>query len=42
MPSDIQAAKAFFEACEAGKGWESCSAWCTTYATFSDQAVAIA
>lgn len=42
MPSDIQAAKAFFEACEAGKGWEACSAWCTPDATFSAQAGALA
>lgn len=42
MPSDIQAAKAFLEACEAGKGWEACSAWCTPDATFSAQAGALA
>ena len=42
MPSDIQAANAFFEACEAGKGWEACSAWCTPDATFSAQAGALA
>ena len=28
----------FFEACEAGKGWEECSRYCTDDATFSAQA----
>jgi predicted ester cyclase len=31
-------AEAFFEACERGKGWEVCSAYCTPEATFSAQA----
>jgi predicted ester cyclase len=31
-------AEAFFEACEAGKGWAVCSAYCTPGATFSAQA----
>src|SRR5689334_20656431 len=31
-------AEAFFEACETGKGWEACSAYCTPGATFSAQA----
>ena len=31
-------AEAFFEACETGKGWEACSAYCTPTATFSAQA----
>jgi len=31
-------AEAFFEACETGKGWEVCSAYCTPTATFSAQA----
>ena len=31
-------AEAFFEACETGKGWEVCSAYCTPDATFSAQA----
>lgn len=31
-------AQAFFEACEAGKGWQSCSQYCTPDATFSAQA----
>ena len=37
--SDITTiAHAFFEACEAGKGWEVCKAHCTPDATFSAQA----
>ena len=31
------AARAFFEACESGGGWEACSAFCTPDATFSAQ-----
>src|SRR5215467_9081373 len=31
-------AEAFFDACETGKGWEVCSAFCATGATFSAQA----
>lgn len=31
-------AEAFFDACETGKGWEVCSAFCTPDATFSAQA----
>ena len=30
-------AEAFFEACETGKGWDACSAYCTPMATFSAQ-----
>jgi predicted ester cyclase len=37
-----QTARAFFEACEAGKGWEACSSWCHEGATFSCQADALA
>jgi ketosteroid isomerase-like protein len=32
----------FFEACEAGKGWAACGAFCTPYATFSSQAAPLA
>jgi SnoaL-like polyketide cyclase len=35
-------AKQFFEACEAGKGWEVCRAYCTTNASFSAQAEPLA
>jgi steroid delta-isomerase-like uncharacterized protein len=31
-------AEAFFNACETGKGWESCVEYCTPSATFSAQA----
>lgn len=31
-------AEAFFEACETGKGWEVCGAYCAPNATFSAQA----
>ena len=37
--SDITAtARAFFDACESGKGWASCAAYCTPDASFSCQA----
>ena len=32
----------FFEACETGKGWEGCKAYCTQEATFSAQASPLA
>ena len=38
MPSMTDTAKAFFDACETGKGWEGCSAYCRPDATFSAQA----
>lgn len=31
----------FFDACETGKGWEACQAWCHADATFSCQAAAL-
>jgi predicted ester cyclase len=31
-------AQKFFEACETGRGWEGCKAYCTPRATFSAQA----
>src|SRR5581483_9502479 len=31
-------AQAFFDACDTGKGWEVCSAYCTPDASFSAQA----
>ncbi len=41
--ADIGAiAKQFFEACEAGKGWEGCRAYCTPTAGFSAQAAPLA
>ena len=38
MTTITETAKAFFEACETGKGWAGCSAWCHPNATFSAQA----
>jgi len=35
-------AEQFFEACETGKGWEACRAYCHEGATFSAQAGALA
>jgi len=40
--SQYQTAQAFFEACETGKGWDSCKSWCHEGATFSCQADALA
>ena len=38
----LDTAKSFFEACETGKGWAACAAFCTDNATFSAQADALA
>lgn len=40
--SNSETAMTFFEACETGKGWEGCKAWCHDGATFSCQADALA
>jgi len=37
-----ESARAFFEACETGKGWSTCKTWCHDHATFSCQADALA
>jgi predicted ester cyclase len=37
MSTNINSAKQFFEACETGKGWETCSAFCRPEATFPSQ-----
>ena len=42
MADITEVAAAFFAACEAGKGWESCKAYCTSDATFSSQAEPLA
>ncbi len=42
MASIAEVAKEFFEACEAGKGWEGCRQYCTPDATFSAQAEPLA
>jgi ketosteroid isomerase-like protein len=38
MASITETAKAFFDACETGKGWEACKAYCSPDATFAAQA----
>ena len=38
MASITTIAEAFFAACDAGQGWEACSAYCTPSATFRAQA----
>lgn len=42
MSSILAPARQFFEACETGKGWDVCKAFCTSEATFSSQATALA
>lgn len=37
----LETATAFFEACETGKGWNTCKGWCGAGATFSCQADAL-
>ena len=37
-----QTAKGFFEACEAGKGWQACAPYCKPDASFSAQAEPLA
>jgi predicted ester cyclase len=39
--SNLEVARAFFDACETGKGWEVCRQFCTLDATFSAQAEAL-
>ena len=40
--SITETAKQFFEACEVGKGWDGCKAYCKPNATFSAQAEPLA
>lgn len=40
--SITETAMAFFDACEAGKGWDGCKGWCHDGASFSCQADALA
>lgn len=42
MSNMEQTAKAFFDACETGKGWDTCKAFCQPDATFACQADALA
>ena len=37
----LDPAKRFFEACETGKGWDACKAYCNPDATFSSQTKAL-
>ena len=41
MATMLETAKKFFEACETGKGWDGCKAFCTADATFSSQATPV-
>lgn len=38
----LETARAFFDACESGQGWEGCRQWCHPDATFTCQADALA
>ncbi|MEJ2257754.1 MAG: nuclear transport factor 2 family protein [Woeseiaceae bacterium] len=42
MSMILNPARDFFEACETGKGWEACSPYCHSDATFSSQTDALA
>jgi predicted ester cyclase len=41
MPTMVEIAREFFEACETGKGWEGCRAFCKPEASFSAQSEAL-
>ena len=40
--SNLEIAKQFFEACETGKGWETCQTFCKPDATFAAQTAVLA
>ncbi|MEL7167146.1 MAG: nuclear transport factor 2 family protein [Pseudomonadota bacterium] len=40
--SMTETARAFFEACETGKGWDECAAYCSADASFACQSGALA
>ena len=42
MSNILIQAKLFFEACETGKGWDGCKAYCHPGATFTAQAGVLA
>jgi predicted ester cyclase len=42
MPTITETARAFFDACETGRGWEGCSSYCHPNATFAAQAEPLA
>lgn len=41
MHADPKSARRFFDACESGKGWDACRAYCHPDATFSAQSHAL-
>lgn len=42
MSMILEPARQFFEACETGRGWDACKAFCSPDATFSSQTSALA
>ncbi|MEM6259087.1 MAG: ester cyclase [Planctomycetota bacterium] len=42
MSNTLDTARAFFEACESGQGWEACTGYCRADAVFSCQSGALA
>jgi predicted ester cyclase len=42
MAAITEVAKQFFEACETGRGWQACRAYCTSDASFAAQAEPLA
>ena len=42
MPTITETAKAFFDACETGMGWDGCAAFCRPDASFAAQAEPLA
>jgi len=42
MANITSIAKEFFEACEAGKGWQACRVYCTPNASFAAQSEPLA
>jgi len=42
MSTILGPARQFFEACDTGKGWDACKAFCSPVATFSSQTGALA
>jgi hypothetical protein len=42
MSTNIENARQFFEACDTGKGWDACSQYCYSDATFSSQTAVLA
>jgi predicted ester cyclase len=42
MSTNLDSANQFFDACDTGKGWEACKAFCHSDATFSSQTTVLA